>query len=222
MGLDRKLAEEPYYRHYDRRFMCKKIGHGSNYGGKPRTLANQAHVEQDLIEDFQSKYFSAFPAHQRWHDYVNREVRERGYLISLTGRKRHFWGRRDDPKVLREAIAYDPQGSLADILNHGMLNVWKDNTATLLMQIHDAILFQYPQEAEDEIVPLVLDQLRYPIQLENGREFVIPYGIKTGWNWGKYDGKTNPKGLKDYKGRDEREWGTKTKIMDRRIREICK
>ena len=28
---DRKIAEQPYYRHYDRRFMCKKIGHGSNY-----------------------------------------------------------------------------------------------------------------------------------------------------------------------------------------------
>src|SRR5216684_6479656 len=32
---DRELAEEPYYRHYSRRFMCKKLGHGINYDGRP-------------------------------------------------------------------------------------------------------------------------------------------------------------------------------------------
>jgi len=26
---DKELAEQPYYRHYSRRFMCKKIGHGN-------------------------------------------------------------------------------------------------------------------------------------------------------------------------------------------------
>jgi len=218
---DRELAEEPYYRHYDRRFMCKKIGHGSNYGGKPRTLGIQAHVEQDLIEDFQSKYFSAFPAHQRWHEHVEDQIRRSGYLISLTGRKRCFWGRRDDPAVLREAIAFDPQGSLADILNRGMLKVWEANQCQLLMQIHDAILFQYPQEAEDEIVPLVLDQLRYPIQLKGRREFVIPYGVKTGWNWGIYHAETNPDGLKTYRGGDKRKRTPQVSILDRPVRRVC-
>jgi DNA polymerase-1 len=217
---DRELAEEPYYRHYDRRFMCKKIGHGSNYGGKPRTLGIQAHVEQDLIEDFQPKYFAAFPAHQRWHAHVEGQIRRSGYLISLTGRKRCFWGRRDDPAVLREAIAFDPQGSLADILNRGMLKVWEANQCQLLMQIHDAILFQYPQEAEDEIIPLVLDQLRYPIQLEGRREFTIPYEVKTGWNWGKYHGTSNPDGLKAWAGGDKRRRTPYIGILDRPIRRV--
>jgi DNA polymerase-1 len=197
--------------------MCKKIGHGSNYGGKPRTLAAQAHVEQDLIEDFQPKYFTAFPAHLRWHAYVDTQLRTHGYLISLTGRKRYFWGRRDDPATLREAIAYDPQGSLADILNQGMLNVWRENRCQLLMQIHDAILIQYPQEKEDEIIPLILDQLRYPIQLENGREFTIPYDCATGWNWGKYNGKTNQDGLKGYQGHDKRKRSPEIGILDRKV-----
>src|SRR6516225_4652352 len=96
MGLDRKLAEEPYYRHYDRRFMCKKIGHGSNYGGKPRTLGNQSKVDVGLIEDFQPKYFAAFPAHKRWHADVDQRLRADGYLVNLTGRKRYFFGRRND------------------------------------------------------------------------------------------------------------------------------
>ena len=218
LAKDRKLAELPYYRHYDRRFMCKKIGHGTNYGGKPRTLANQAKVEIGLIEDFQPKYFRAFPAHLRWHSRVDRTLREDGYLTTLTGRKRWFFGRRNDDSTLREAIAYDPQGSLADILNRGMLQVWERNECVLLMQIHDAILIQYPESREDEVIPRVLQALSVPIMLDSGRQFTIPYGVVTGWNWGKFDKEENPDGLKAYKGGDQRKRTPETSILDRSLR----
>lgn len=213
---DKQLAEQAFYRHYSRRFMCKKIGHGSNYGGKPRTLAIQAKVEIELIEDFQPKYFSAFPAHLEWHNWTKDQLHEFGYLVSLTERKRYFWGRRDDDSTFREAVAFQGQ-ALGDILNRGMLNVWRKNNVQLLMQIHDAILFQYPQKKEDEIIPIVLDQLRYPIQLEKGREFIIPYGVKTGWNFGICT-KDNPDGLKEYKGGDQRKRAPQVGLMDRRVR----
>jgi DNA polymerase I len=215
---DRKLAEQPYYRHYDRRFMCKKIGHGTNYGGRPRTLANQAKVEIDLVEEFQPKYFAAFPAKLRWHEHVRRELLERGHLISLTGRKRWFFGRRTDDSTLREAIAYDPQGSLADIVNQGMLNVWRARDCQLLMQIHDAIVIQYPEKLEDEIIPKVQKQLEYPIKLRNGRKLIIPYGAKCGWNWSVYDKDKNPDGLKSYKTGDERKRQPKVSLLDRILR----
>lgn len=215
---DRALAEQPYYRHYDRRFMCKKIGHGTNYGGKPRTLAAQAKVEVGLIEDFQPPYFRAFPAHLRWHAYVDRTLREDGYLTTLTGRKRWFFGRRNDDSTLREAIAYDPQGSLADILNRGMLQVWGARTCQLLMQIHDAILIQYPEGREDDVIPDVLSRIKVPIMLNNGRTFTIPYGVVTGWNWGKWDKEKNPDGLKSYKGRDQRVRTPEVSILHRKLR----
>lgn len=211
---DRKLAERPYYRHYDRRFMCKKIGHGTNYGGKPDTLANQAKVEVGVIKEFQPIYFKAFPAHLRWHENVDRRLREDGYLVSLTGRKRYFFGRRNDAATLREAIAYDPQGSLADILDRGMLNVWRHRQCQLLLQIHDAILIQYPEKEEEQIISMVLQQLRYPIQLDKKREFVIPYGVNTGWNWGKISD-DNPEGLKPYVAGDTRRRSKTVHLLDR-------
>jgi DNA polymerase-1 len=217
---DRELAERPYYRHYDRRFMCKKIGHGTNYGGKPRTLAAQAKVEISLIEDFQPKYFRAFPAHLRWHARVDRTLREDGYLTTLTGRKRWFFGRRNDDSTLREAIAYDPQGSLADILNRGMLAVWRSQSCQLLMQIHDAVLVQYPEDAEDKIIPLVQSSLQQSIRLDSGRDFTIPYGVATGWNWGKFDEESNPDGLKSYKGTDQRKRTPPIAILDRSLRKL--
>ncbi len=218
LRLDRKIAEQPFYRHYDYRFMCKKIGHGTNYAGKPATLAQQAKIDRSVIEDFQPKYFAAFPAHLRWHAYVERTLRSDGYLITLTGRKRWFFGRRSDDSTLREAIAYDPQGSLADILNRGMLQVWRDRKCELLMQIHDAILVQYPESLEDNIIPEILQGLRYPILLENGRQLIIPFSAATGWNWGKYDKDLNPDGLKTYSPGDKRQRTPEMSLLDRRFR----
>lgn len=214
---DKDLAEQPYYRHHSRRFMCKKIGHGSNYGGKPRTLALQAKVPIGVIEDFQPKYFRAFP-HLEWHEYVKEELRRSGILTSLTGRRRHFWGRRDSNDTLRAAIAYDPQGSLADIVNAGMYNLWQNRDAQLLMQNHDAVVVQYPEHLEDEIIPKLKKQLEFPIELRDGRKFVIPYDCKTGWNWGEFDGKRNPDGLKEWHGGDTRKRGKEMSLLDRRIR----
>lgn len=215
---DRALAERPFYRHYDYRFMCKKIGHGTNYGGKPRTLSAQAKIDVSVIEQFQPKYFTAFPAHLRWHGAVERQLRDFGYLISLMGRKRWFFGRRTDADTLREAIAYDPQGSLADIVNSGMLNVWRHADCQLLMQIHDAIIIQYPEEREDEIIPKILEQISYPVELAHGRRLVIPYGCLTGWNWSKFKEGINPDGLKEWRGGDKRKRSETLHVLDRLVR----
>ncbi len=215
---DKHLAEKDYYRHYSYRFMCKKLGHGSNYGGKPYTLSTQSKLPIGVVQDFQPKYFLAFPAHLQWHGWVEHQLRSQGYLISLTGRKRWFFGRRNDDSTLREAIAYDPQGSLADIVNRAMLRIWREANASLYMHDHDALTVQYPEEREDEIVPKIVEQLRVPVELKNGRVLEIPYDCVTGWNRGKFDAKTNPDGLKEYTPGDKRKRQKEVSILDRRFR----
>ena len=84
-----------------------------------------------------------------------------------------------------------------------MLQIWKANVVQLLMQIHDAILVQYPEGKEEEIIPRLRELIRFPIQLKHGRTFEIPYEVKTGWNWADCSNE-NPKGLKKYNGRDSR------------------
>ena len=197
--------------------MCKKLGHGSNYGGRPETLAAQTKTDIKIIRDFQPKYFKAFPAHYMWHQWVEEQIRTHGRLTNLTGRLRHFFGRRDSADTIRDAIAYDPQGSLSDIVNTGMLNVWRHGDCQLLLQNHDSILVQYPQEREDEIVPKILKQLEHKIPLQHGRTLMIPYGCKTGWNWGDFS-KENPDGLRSYKPNDKRTRQPEVHILDRSIR----
>jgi DNA polymerase I-like protein with 3'-5' exonuclease and polymerase domains len=217
MDQDREIAERPYYRHYSYRFMCKKLGHGSNYGGRPETLSSQTKTNIKVIRDFQPKYMKAFPAHNYWHNWVEEQIRAHQRLINLTGRQRIFFGRPDSADVVREAIAYDPQGSLSDIVKRGMLNVWRANIIQLLMENHDSILVQYPQEKEDEIIPKVLHLLNHELPLKHGRSLMIPYGCKTGWNWGEFDDKKNPGGLKSYKPGDKRSRPEAIHILDRRV-----
>ena len=215
---DKVIAEQPYYRHYTYRFMCKKLGHGSNYGGKPNTLAEQAKVELDLVRQFQPKYFEAFPAHQRWQAHVDETLRKKGYLISLMNRKRWFFGRRSDPSTLREAIAYDPQSSLAEIVNQALINIWRQGIAVIMMHDHDALTFMYPEKDEDRVVPILMENLVIPVPLSHGRVLRIPYDCKTGWNKGEYNEQTNPNGLKDFYGHDDRKRKKEAGILDRILR----
>lgn len=213
---DRQVAEQPFYRQHSYRHMAKVLGHGTNYNGKPFTMAKHTKLDTKLIAAFQAKYFTAFPAHQRWHARVASDLAQFGYLDTLTGRRRWFFGRRNDDTTIREAIAYGPQGSVGDILNLGMLKVWRLGICQLLLQIHDAILIQYPEEKEDEILPIVLKEIQVPIELSNGRTLIIPSEAQTGWNWAKATEK-NPDGLRGYKGNDtrKRQGNPQTSQLDR-------
>lgn len=185
--LDKALAEQPFYRQHSYRHMAKVLGHGTNYNGKPFTMAKHTKLDQKLIATFQDRYFTAFPAHRQWHARVAQELYLNGNLTTLTGRRRWFFGRRNDDTTIREAIAYDPQGSVGDILNRGMLAVWRLGTVELLLQIHDAILVQYLEQSESEIIPLLLETIKHPVQLKHDRTLIIPSEAQIGWNWGKYD-----------------------------------
>ena len=200
---DRDIAEAPFYRQHSYRHMAKVLGHGTNYNGKPYTMSKHTHLDPKAIGEFQFKYFMAFPAHQRWHGHVRSELYTTGGITTVTGRRRWFFGRRDDDATVREAIAYDPQGSVGDILNRGMLAVWRLNICQLLLQIHDAILVQYPEENEQSIIPVLLKAIEVPIYLRNERKLIIPAEAKTGWNW-SVESAQNPDGLRKFSGTDNR------------------
>lgn len=81
--------------------------------------------------------------------------------------------------------------------------MWRTGRVQVLLQVHDSILFQYPEEMEDEILGLMMPLIEAPIPLERGLELIIPAEAKVGWNWS--DAKAdNPDGLIKYKGHDNR------------------
>lgn len=200
---NRQLADTIFYRNFSYRDLDKRLGHGSNYLGSPRTMAKHSKAPVKEVETFQRNYFQALPCIPEYHRYVRREIAEHASLTTLFGRRRFFFGRPKDDATIREAVAYSPQSMTADEINTGMLNVWRANKIQLLCQVHDSILFQYPEHLENEILPWALKNLRVPLTLTGGREFVVPTEAKVGWNWGDKT-ETNPDGLIKWKGEDSR------------------
>ena len=167
-------------------------------------MAAHTKVAVPIIEGFQAKYFRAFPGIKAWHEWTDQELRRCGQLTTLFGRRRNFFGRIPDQDTLRKAIAYAPQSMTADEINLGMLRLWALEHIQLLIQVHDSILFQYPEELEDEIVPAAIEALTITIPLLNDRPFTVPVEAKVGWNWGDWNPKEpleNPDGLRTW-GRD--------------------
>lgn len=212
---DKHLAETPFYRHYTHRFMCKKIGHGSNFGGEAAAIALETKLPIDKIAEFQPKYFEAFPALKQRFDWTRNELKTKRCLTSLGGRRRYFFKRPSDKKLLKEALAYDPQETESYVVNTAMLNIWKQNIAILMFQDHDALTFMYPERDESRIIPLIQQSLPVPIPLAHGRTLTIPYDVEVGWNKGHYDEQRNPDGLREYNGSDDRRRRSQTAIMDR-------
>lgn len=214
---DKAIAEQIAYRQDSYRQLAKKLGHGTNYFGTPRTMAKHTKVATPVIQEFQYRYFNAFPVigHwdrkdpkalelPNWHNWVRSQLAESHSLTTLFGRRRQFFGRSFDDTTLREAIAYCPQSMTADEIDTGILNLWRSNRVQLLIQVHDSILLQYREEDEEEIIPWALEALKTRLTLKKGRDFVVPTEAKIGWNWGDFDEAKNPDGLVKWKGSDSR------------------
>lgn len=217
---DRALAEATMgYRDLSLRDLSKKLGHGTNYYGKPHTMARHTKLPTDVIQDFQTRYFARFPL-QRWHGHVQSTLLTQGYITTLLGRKRWFFGRRNDDQTLREAIAYEPQSITSDTINGGMLELWRAGICQLLLQVHDSVLVQYREDQEDELLPKILKLVERPIQVRD-RTVTIPAEAKIGWNWANYDYKNpeaNPDGLIEWKGqKDVRKRRPQSSILDRKL-----
>ena len=206
---NRALADRIFYRQDSYRQASKKLGHGTNYYGQAPQMALQTKIDRAIVELFQKKYFGAFPCIKSGHEYVKRTLRETNSLTTFMGRRRTFWGRANDEATLRKAIAYCGQSPTADEMNKGLLNLYRTGQFELLIQVHDSILTQVPEDSLDKLVPLGASALRVPVTLVGGREFFVPVEAKVGWNWGDRnetkDGTVdNEWGLTKWKGSDAR------------------
>lgn|GEM_PF-1312249 len=230
LAYNRRVADDssrPFYRDFTYRDIAKRLGHGSNYRGSPFGIAQVVgKIEAKIVEAFQKKYFAAFPI-ESWHKDVVEKVQLYGVITTPLGRRRQFFGRRYEDATHREAIAYQPQSMVGDLLNLGLWRIWNhykgSREAQLLAQIHDAVVIQYIDNPaiEKRVIETCSRLIQTPVQLGQ-RTLTIPNDVKVGWNFAKADPKLfadgNPDGLKSYKGQDDRRRSKALGLLDRPIR----
>lgn len=212
---DKETAKQHFYRDFNYRDAAKRLGHGSTYHGQPPQMSRETRIPVGLVQEFQREFFSVFPGIPTWHEHVRRKLLKDGWITSLLGRQRWFHGRRWENETLNAAIAYDPQSSIADYINRGLLAVWRSGLCQVLLQVHDALLIQYPETLENEVVPKVQSLLEIEIPLFHGRSLKIPTEAQVGWNWA-YASEKNKNGLVGFNGNDKRaRISEKVNVMDR-------
>lgn len=200
---DKAIAEQPYFRQFSYRDMAKRGGHATNYYGQAPTVAAALKLPRSVVEQFQSDYFAAFPGIQNWHLEVIAMIQTTGSIITPMGRERRFWGRPDDKKTHREAIAHGPQSLVGDVWNDGLiqLQAWtianaKTDIIDLRAQVHDAGVYLIPKSCIHDLIPLMSEQLKYPIDFGPLGVMVIPTDVSIGRRWNKA-----PKYLKPHQSR---------------------
>lgn len=153
----------------EERKKAKSVNFGFLYGMGWKTYIDYAKtkfgINVSIGESKQTRhaFFQTYSGLPAWHERQRKKARDRGWVISSIGRKRHLWDiASTDDKVAQEAerqAINSPVQSLASdmmlmamCILHDMLD---ENVARIVSTVHDAILFEVKDEAVDDIVPII-------------------------------------------------------------------
>jgi len=190
----------------------KKSNHGLNYDEGYRTFAlTNEMLEAEAKKVIQLYKYKAYPGIPIWHRSIQEQLRHDRTLYNCFGRKYKFLGRWDDD-LFKAAYAYIPQSSVADLVNHGIIDSYYDRSdymlrQELLGQVHDSVLGQNPisvieeHEGEKDIYKMYTKDIHLNSidmaksmqvtgqymnrELEyGGRSFHIDNDAKVGFSWG--------------------------------------
>jgi DNA polymerase-1 len=144
---------------------AKAINFGIIYGISAFGLANQLGIAREEAGAYIRKYFERFPGIRDYMEATKRIAREKGYVTTVFGRKCHY------PRIAssnaserafneRAAINAPIQGSAADIIRRAMVRMEgaltkADLSAQMLLQVHDELVFEAPDEEVEATLPVV-------------------------------------------------------------------
>ncbi len=162
----------------EQRRHAKAINFGLIYGMTPYGLTRGTDLTLAEAEEFVKAYFNKFPGVKVYLDQSRIDAAERGYVETLLGRRRYFPGLKNErnPNIRnreeREAINAPIQGTAADIIKLAMLRIpdalrQAGLSGKMLLQVHDELVVECPQDELRETAKLVKDVMEsaYPLSI---------------------------------------------------------
>jgi DNA polymerase-1 len=171
------------------RRMAKTVNFGIIYGLSPFGLAQRLHIGNDEARMYIDGYLARYPRVKQYLDGIIAQAREQGYVTTLLQRRRYLPDIVHSNRTVREAaertaINMPFQGSAADLIKLAMVRLHQQITAehlpcAMLLQIHDELLFEIPENAVDEMIP------RIKSTMENVWPLHVPLTVEVGQgaNW---------------------------------------
>lgn len=177
------------------RRLAKIVNFGIVYGMGAFGLARSTGWSRTEAAAFIDRYFTRYSGVRDYFDQVLADCAQRGYVSTLLGRRRYFPLLRDGAAVdgntrarlEREAINAPIQGSAADITKRAMVDLHAALAAggyrsRLLLQVHDELLLEVPEEELAAVAPLTASIMRGCVPLEG---VPLEVDLAVGANWGE-------------------------------------
>ncbi|WP_145106554.1 DNA polymerase I [Cereibacter sediminicola] len=168
------------------RRQAKAINFGVIYGISGFGLARNLRIPRADAQGFIDRYFERFPGIRAYMDETIAFAKANGHVETLFGRKIHT------PEInakgpgagfaRRAAINAPIQGTAADVIRRAMIRMPRaiaGMPATMLLQVHDELLFEVEEEAVDAVIERVREvmesaaepavKLTVPLTVDAGR-----------------------------------------------------
>jgi DNA polymerase-1 len=190
----------------DERRLGKTINFGVIYGMGVQKFARSVGVSTAESKQFLDRYKRQYAKVFDCLDGLKKEAIARGYVETISGRRRYFHFEGDslrqlkgsnpedinlddlnrlnfnDSQSLRAGANAPIQGSSADIIKKAMVQmhqVLSNYRGRMLLQVHDELVFEIPPDEWEELQPLIKSTM------ENAVELTVPLvvDIHAGKNW---------------------------------------
>ncbi|MBE9569935.1 MAG: DNA polymerase I [Proteobacteria bacterium] len=171
------------------RRIAKAINFGIIYGMGPLKLSEELGIELKTARDYISAYYERYQGVVRYKEKMIDNARKKGYVTTLFNRRRYLpdiqhGNNRIRSEAERMAINTPIQGTAADLIKKAMINIHRRLNQNglrtrMLLQVHDELVFEVPEEELDAVIPMVREEMEgiYPLRVP------LKVDINKGRNW---------------------------------------
>jgi DNA polymerase-1 len=148
-------------------------------------LSQRLNISVEEASEILNAYFEAFPRVKAYMSRTVAEARDRGYTETLFGRRRQI------PELSssnfrvrqageRQAMNAGIQGLAADIFKLAIVRLDEaleqgDLRSRLILQVHDEVILEVPDDERDRAAALTLDAMRGAADLN------VPLDVNVAW-----------------------------------------
>ncbi|MED3622711.1 DNA polymerase I [Neobacillus thermocopriae] len=168
------------------RRQAKAVNFGIVYGISDYGLSQSLGISRKEAGNFIERYLNSYPGVKEYMDDIIHQAKEKGFVTTLLHRRRYIpeiTSRNFNLRSFAERTAMNTpiQGSAADIIKKAMIDMdeaLKDKglKTRLLLQVHDELIFEAPEEEIEILKELV------PLVMENAVELSVP--LKVDYSYG--------------------------------------
>jgi DNA polymerase I len=175
----------------EQRRRAKAVNFGLIYGMSAFGLAKQLGISREEAQHYIDLYFQRYPGVLNYMDETRIKARQNGYVETIFGRRLYLpeinvqnMMRRKAAE--RTAINAPMQGSAADIIKKAMIAVakWQNQQitpiATMIMQVHDELVFEVQNNAVAEVTAVVQEIMAHVVKLSVPLE--VSVGVGQDWD----------------------------------------